>query len=326
MHRIVTAGALVLILAVPEIRAQSQTRHLSPDIEELLWWLPPDTETLQVERAPDKPRGLLFDVKEDAHGEVDDDAAPWVKVFARHLNAAKVAVSVDGSRHFAPPRGFGDMPFEGAEITRFARPLGETGQHLMAELGKLALKADRFDGVEILEFRDKAEDDVWTSLVTMPRDDVLVVATSRAYLEELLSRRKARTGTRALPEDLPEWQWADVTAPFWALRHFRRDAPNDTTSPFKESNVVDGFDPAAVGVTASVRPDGRTFVVHYLSSAANAEQIARRVWHHPDEGVSPAFRPLGANVLQIRFVAKDESDLSMFLMTLLGVLGHATYM
>ena len=196
----------------------------------------------------------------------------------------------------------------------------------MADLGKRALKVDRFDGVEIVEFRDVLESDLWTSYIAMPAADLLVVATNRPYLEELLRRRKTRTGARALPENLPEWQWVDVAAPYWALRHYRPDAPKDPTSPFSRPNVVGGFDDAAVGVTAHVKSDGRTIVAHYVSPAAVAEQTAKRLWYRPGDGVSPAFRRVGANAIEARLVAKDEEDLAMFFFYLLATLGHATFL
>jgi hypothetical protein len=53
--------------------------------------------------------------------------------------------------------------------------------------------------------------------------------------------------------------------------------------------------------------------------------MARRIWNHPDDGVAPAFRRAGVNAIEIRFVAKDEDDLSMFFFYLTAALGHATY-
>jgi hypothetical protein len=317
MHRAVTTGFLVLIIAAPGIRVESQKRQVSADIEELLWWLPPDTETLQVTQTPPRPHGPLFDGMEHARGEFVGGDESWSGILTQHLKGARIDATLEGSRHFRPPSGLGAMLYEGALIMRFAKPLGETGTRLMADLGKRALKVDQFDGLEILEFRDRLENDIWTSCITIPRADVLVIATNRGYLEELLRRRKTRTGVRALPEQLQEWQWIDVTAPFWALRHYRRDAPDD---------VLDGFDTAAVGVTAHVNSDGRTIVAHYLSHAATAEQMSKRIWHHPGDGVSPEFRRVGSSAIEVRFVAKDEEDLSMFFFYLLAALGHATYL
>jgi hypothetical protein len=66
-------------------------------------------------------------------------------------------------------------------------------------------------------------------------------------------------------------------------------------------------------------------MAHYLSRGATAEQTARRIWHHPGDGVSPAFRAVGSDAVEVRFVAKDEEELSMFFYYLMAALGHATY-
>ena len=211
----------------------------------------------------------------------------------------------------------------GAELP--AKPLGEAANRLMADLQKTALHVDQLDGLKVVEFRDKLESDTWASYIAIPRADVLVIATDRLYLEELLRRRKSRTGSRAFPKESPEWAWVDVSAPFWVLRHYGRDAPDDPTSPFGRKSIADAFDTAAVGVAAHVRADGRTIVAHYLSHASDAEQIARRIWSHPGDGVSPALRRVGPDVIEVRFVAKDEEELSMFFFYLMAALGHATY-
>ena len=135
-----------------------------------------------------------------------------------------------------------------------------------------------------------------------------------------------RTGKRALPEELPEWQWIDVSAPFWTLRHYRRDAQKDPTSPFSESNMVGGRDTEALGVTAHVNADGRTVVAHYVSRAASAEQTARRIWHHPGERVEPEFRRVGTNAVEVRLVAATDEHLSTFFFFLIAAIGHAIYL
>jgi hypothetical protein len=323
MLRVLTTCLLVLMSGVAGTRAQPRQPAIPADVEELLWWLPLDTETIQVTQTPAKPRGPLFaDVQPD---EIVAEDLSYADILTQHLEGTRIKATLEGSRHFRPPAALGEMPYEGAALVRFETPLGERGPRLMADLRKRARKVDQFDGLEIVEFSDTVESDVLTSSIAIPGPDLLVIATNRAYLEELLRRRKTRAQARALPGDLPEWRWVDVTAPFWALRHYRHDAPGDPTSPFAQPNELGVFDPAALGVTAYGREDGRTVVAHYLSRAANAEQLARRIWNHPDDGVAPAFRRAGVNAIEIRFVAKDEDDLSMFFFYLTAALGHATY-
>lgn len=86
-----------------------------------------------------------------------------------------------------------------------------------------------------------------------------------------------------------------------------------------------GADGAAVGVTAHVNADGRTIVAHYLSEGGVAEQMGNRIWNHPGDGVSPAFKRVAANVIEARFVADDEEHLSMFFFYLMAALRHAVY-
>jgi hypothetical protein len=324
MLRVLTSAVLVLISGVARTDAQPRQPTVPADVEELLWWLPPDTETVEVIRIPANPRGPLRALAQTP-GEIVADDMSYAEILTRHLKGTRIKATIEGSRHFRPPAGLGEMQYEGAALVRFETPLGERGPRLMADLKQRARKVDRFDGLVIVEFSDQVESDVVTSSLTIPGPDLLVIATNRAYLEELLRRRKSRAQARALPGDLPEWQWVDVTAPYWALRHHRHDAPGDPTSPFERRNGMDAFDTGALGVTAHVGADGRTVVAHYLSLTANAEQIARRIWDHPGDGVAPAFRRADTNVIEVRFVATDEDNLSMFFFYLMGALGHATY-
>lgn len=326
MLRVLAAVLLILITGVSTVRPQAPAR-VSADVEDLLWWLPPDTETLQVTQTPAEPQGPLFEAMEHARGEIGSGDVAYAETLARHLRSARIKATVDGSRHFRSPSGLGEMPYDGALIFLFETPLGTAGSRLTTDLEKSALKVEEIEGVKVVEFRDRLESDVWASYISIPRADVLVIASDRAYLEELLRRRGVRAGARAFPSELPEWGWVNTSAPFWAVRHYRRgEATEDPTSPFSKTRRGEGFDAAAVGVTAHASSDGRTIVTHYLSRAVNAEQIARRIWHHPGDGVTPAFRRVSNEAIEVRFSAKDEEDLSMFFFYLMGALGHATYL
>ena len=72
--------------------------------------------------------------------------------------------------------------------------------------------------------------------------------------------------------------------------------------------------------------DGRTIVTHYLSRAVDAEQIARRLFHHPGDRVVPAFRRVSNEAIEVRFTANDAEDLAMFFFFLMDALGHGTYL
>lgn len=269
----------------------------------------------------------MFEAIPHLNAEVAFGDVAYAEILTHHLRTVRAKITVDGSRHFRRPSGLGDMPHDGALIFAFEKRLGAAGTALMADLAKIALKVEQIDGVEVVEFRDQLESDVWASFIAMPRADLLVVASDRGYLEALLRRRSARTGARAFPSELPEWRLVDVMAPYWALRHYRiGDVSDDPTSPFAKTRDGKVFDVDAVGVTAHAGADGRTIVAHYLSRSANAEPIARRMWHKPGDGIAPLFRRAGKDAIEARFTAKDEEDLSMFFFYSLASLGHAVYL
>jgi hypothetical protein len=118
----------------------------------------------------------------------------------------------------------------------------------------------------------------------------------------------------------------DVNAPYWAVRHYRRDhVDEDPTSPFVHDGAAGEFDDGAIGVAAYVTVDGRTVVAHYLSTSGTADAVANRMWKNPDEGVDPVVRRAGNNVIEVRFNARDTDHLRMFFFVLFAALGHAIF-
>jgi hypothetical protein len=306
--------------AAPQAPAKPATRAM-----DLLWWLPADTETVVVTQTPaTPPNGPLFEVIKFAEVSFGDTTFPAGA--KRKLRGVSVKASVEGSRHFRPPSGLGQMRYEGATIFVFDKPLGAHGSAVMSELKKSAEGVISIEGLEVAQMREKFENDVWTSYITIARPDILILATDRQYLAEVLRRRVKREGPRALPDTLPEWRWVNTDAPFWALRHYRRDHPDqDPSSPFVRDGAAGVFDAGAVGVAAHVAADGRATVVHYLSTSDNAEAVAQEMWRHPREGLDPAIGTPADDTIEMRFTARDSDQMSMFFFFLFAALGHAIY-
>jgi len=319
--------AALFVGALASPTAQQKSSKPSPAIEELLWLLPTDTETVMVTQPQARTRSLPVDVLSPPDGRVRFPNVGYKETLERHLSGAGFKASVEGSRRFAPPSGLGGMLYEGANIFLFDKPLAADGKVLMSVLQKQALRVDVVGGFTVVEFRDKLENDVWASYITVLRPNLLVIATNLDYLKELIGRRTTRTGARALPSDLREWSWMDAASSFWAVRHFRRDVDSrDPSSPFVKNAAASEFDSGAVGVATYAADDGRTMVVHYLSTGSNAEDIARRIWHRPDDGMVPTIRRAAPDAIEVRFTAGNVEDLSKFLFYLIAVLGHAIYL
>ena len=332
MHRVVATCAIALVTVVSTAPAKQASPRSTTPLEELLWWLPENTETIMATQVPTRvASGPLFEELANLTAEIKLGDTPYAETMMRHLRSARLRGTLEGSRHFLPPSGLGEMRYEGATLYLFEKPLGATANALMTELKKTALSVEQIQNVTVVAFRDRLENDTWNSFIALPRPDVLVSATSRQYLKELLARVGTRPARRALPDTLPEWRWVDVNSPFWAVRHYRHDyAQSDPTSPFRKgrgNSAADlTFDAVALGLTAYASDDGRTVLVRYLSKSAKAEQLASRIFTHPGDGVSPSVRKIADETIEVRFTAKDGEHLSMFLFYLFAALGHATFL
>jgi hypothetical protein len=324
MNRLFATCLVVGIGAVVGAEPRQSAVRPSAAIDEMLWWLPADTETLMVQQASAPPmRGLVHDALLSEEIDVGDSAL--MASAKPHLQGARLKLTLEGSRRFTEPPGLGEFPYEGVTIYTFMKPLGAGGKALMGDLAKTCMHTRQVHGFDVVEFSEKVEDTSWTHYIAVPRPDVLLDATNLDYLTEVLTRISKRAETRALPGDLPEWRWVDVRSSFWVLRHYRREhVHEDPTSPFRKDEAGESRDPDAVGMTAHASPDGRTVVTHYSSKNATADRVATRMFSHPGDGVTPVVRPAGDDAIELRFVAKDEDHLSMFVFYLFMALGRGT--
>jgi hypothetical protein len=139
-------------------------------------------------------------------------------------------------------------------------------------------RIETIEDVKVAVFKQQLESDTWTFFVAFPRSGLVLFATDRSYLREVLARMRATGTARALPESLPEWKHVNTRAPFWGVRHFqRKDAAEDPTSPFLGDKAANVPDDDAVGATFWFDPVNRKrAIVTYLSSNRQASQILTR--------------------------------------------------
>ena len=115
------------------------------------------------------------------------------------------------------------MRYEGATLFVLDKPLGSHASALMSELKRRAAAVVSVESFDVVQLRERLENDIWTFYIAIARPDILIVATDGNYLADVLHRRATGDERRALPAALPEWRWVDTSAPYWALRHYRRD-------------------------------------------------------------------------------------------------------
>jgi hypothetical protein len=305
-------------------------------VEEILGWLPADTQTVTVLNGPVEvslPREV-----EPAAEEGPAHVIDWMLRFAllgpmgeahrRHLLGLPVTLAVEGSRRFRAPRRLGLMPYEGCHVVLFQNALGPVGDALLASLASEGARETTIEGHRVMEREEQWEDDRWRILVAHPRPRVLLIATHEGYLREVLGRMD-RTGlAQALPPSLPEWGYLDTGARLWAVRHYdAADAPNDPSSPLNERQMmVRGVtDPGALGLVFAYHPDRKLLRITYLTRASNPTRLPTMLWQQQvREGAGARVRKIAAGVATVE-LADDDRGVATLLFVTQMALGHGVF-
>src|SRR6266542_5938341 len=331
--------------ANPVAARTSNAIGASVDLEQLMSWLPADTETITVARGP-------FVVASTTPGENDtqDRAISDKDLFqnfeelplallqlkngllAKRLEGKRINLAIEGAAHFRPPAGLGEMPYEGCAIAVFSDDI-HTEIASFAKDSRSALKGERIENQDVSVFQEKLEQDTWTTFVAFPSDHVILVATDRNYLAEVLARLQGKNGQRALPNDLPEWRYVRTDARFWGLRHYdKSQTQTDPTLPFGGRKSANFPDERAIGLTFVFDPQsGRSATITYLSGD---ESIGTKPSESPlgmarapeAKGLDIKYRELSPRVVEGAYSLEHLQAVQFFLFVLEGTLGHAIYL
>jgi hypothetical protein len=252
------------------------------DQEELLWWLPADTESVVAARGPFPVRPHSSDEKDDEQWFTKKASLSEIRLEFEQLplelfisldldtvlRGSTVALAMQGSRHFRDPLpSLEVMDFEGCSIVIFENDLGKRGERLMRELSGRTTRQETVAETTVLVFHDKLEQAEWDLFLALPRPNVLLVANNLPYLREVLERMAQRRIDRALPSHLPEWRFLDPGVRYWGLRHYdRTQAEQDATSPFSEERTFGPGDQKAIGILFTLDPGNqKEAVMTYFS-------------------------------------------------------------
>jgi hypothetical protein len=307
---------------------------VAPAWEELLTWLPADTETICVVQKPftiqdrSKPDGrepysesaqLIQTLFKGPFGITERSAGLYRSLFRQ-----KVLCVVEGSRHFEC-HGDGMMRYQGCQITVMESGGDSAWKALEAKARAQPRERARIADSDVLVVADGAPIG-WTFFLAHPRPNVLVCATDRGYLTELLGRVGKKAGASALPKDLPEWKQVDTSAPMWALRHFNKQrGPSDFTSPFFPfPEGDDRADKAAVGVVFQYKESekGPIATLRYLSDAPDLIGLARRRWTKPSHDLQPRVRLVQPGVVEVQAPLTSSNASLTFAINVMWILGH----
>ena len=299
-------------------------------IENVISWLPLDTETLIVAHGPfdiadtsdDVPIRLALGLgKMAATGPLP---ANKFNRILQQLREARVSFAVEGARRFRAPQELGLAPYEGCHVTVFEKSDVPKIDAFLRDLQSTSEGSTKIGGVTAIRLRWRAEKDDWSAFVVRPQPNVIVVSTSESMLEDVLARTKGAVVGRALPSSLQEWSNVDTTARVWAIRHYARaDNDADPTSPLtsqeRAANVPDSL---AIGITISIASDTGGVVANYLSRNPQADQIVRQFWM--SNGLQPSI-VAGPRGVRIIVSSASPEMRAMLAFVMFGVLGHAVY-
>jgi hypothetical protein len=325
---------------------QPQTSSRTVAVKEVLSWLPGDTETVVAANGP-----FPFPDFDSLERNDSEQQLPFSELEARmrslplglfdlkngglakRLKGKEATLAVEGSRHFRPPAALGGMRYEGCEIVAFSPAISLDRASFLRNAAASAVRFEEIAGLKIAVFEEQQENDVWTTFVGFPRNNIVLVATNKDYLRTVLMRMGNASGPRALPADLPEWTYVNTSATVWGLRHYQKvNADLDPTSPFSGKKAANVPDDLAVGLGFWFEPAGRMAHVIYLSASKDARQVVQSYLSLADaESASPEelqirLRERAPNVIEGTVELPAAEVFSRFLFGLLAMLGHAVYL
>jgi hypothetical protein len=309
----------------------------SPSVEDVLWWLPPDTESLFVAKGPFALMPALRMASKESvllkqlqlltiailgKSEEEDSMLP------KELVGARIQLAVEGARNFRPPRSLGLMPYEGCQIIFFSPSFGARGEALFRYLTEGAKQRIEMEGQIVYVTEEKLEEDLWNFYFVRPEPNLFLAATDEKYLREVLARRGKKIEPRALPATLPEWKYIDRADSYWALRHFDQSrAEADPSSPFGGQKAANEPDEKAIGLAFSFRvAAGKEMRLYYLSRSTTSIEIAEKQWNQAQEGMYVKGRRVAPGVVEMTIRLDDEEALAYFIFVLTGVFGHGVYL
>jgi hypothetical protein len=97
--------AVGLLASITPAEGQRPPAKPSAAIDELLWWLPLDTETVVARQPQARPRGTPIDKLAEIEFEFDGFAHN--EILTQNLVDIRVKASLEGARRFRAPSGLG---------------------------------------------------------------------------------------------------------------------------------------------------------------------------------------------------------------------------
>ena len=214
------------------------------------------------------------------------------------------------------------MPYEGVHIVQFEDASADQVRKRFKFAWRRRPKHLELAGQHVAVVNAKVEDNESSYFVAKPKSGLLICGTNRHVIEETLNRMTRAATKRALPDDSPEWRLVDVDSHVWAIRHYRKNSPDDPSSPYRQQPIVPS-DNAAVGIVFWWKTTAdKVARVHYLSDATDSLRIATEGWRQPSEDLLPTIKKSDLGSIEIVATITQERATRAFVHVLLAYLGH----
>jgi hypothetical protein len=242
-----------------------------------------------------------------------------------------IVAAIEGSRDFSPPSGLGMAMFQGAVIAVFSDDITTRASAFLRDSAPTIMRTKLVEGQNVAVFKQKSEEDVWTTYVAFPKPNIAVVATDEGYLQAVLARINGKQGERALPDTLPEWKYVNTQAQFWAVRHFQNSGGKASlTSGFSCITPDMKPDKRAIGLAFSFDPDkSKTATITYLSGDEQTLQtIQKNLFNEHEPSVNEMhaqYREVQHGVLEGTYSLEKVESAQYFIFVLEALLGHPIY-
>ena len=250
-------------------------------VEEVLSWLPPDTESFWVNREPcvlDRVESVeLLNGRPTQEYSLDrlialNDGSLYSHLTGRTLRLVMAATRGTKSPAFdviSVPRG---MPQQDvAYFYFFAEPVDLPPPDESIQ-GVPVWQGSAIGNTEgIAQSGAPRNDANWIALA---RPDSLILTNKKELLDEILGRVARGSKTRALPASLPEWTQTDNTAPFWGLRHYTAQSRPKPGERGCEAAQLPEPDCHATGVAVRFDTKKERLEIRYLSETQPAQSGA----------------------------------------------------
>ncbi len=322
----------------------STTPGKTIDIQQVLTWLPTDTEALLVANGPFLMSN--FQIERETYGDHEVTSEELEKHFMsftfrlfftknnlleKYLRGKRVRFGLEASRHFRPPADIGELPFEGCALAVFEDDVDDQRGPFMKEAAQTGVRIEEIEGQKTAVFEERYQQDIWKTFITFPRKNVVFAASNEQFLREMQSRMRSPGTNRGLPNSLPEWKHVNTQAQFWGLRHFdKTQAKDDPTSPFSGKKAANLPDDGAIGLTYECNPiKGHKATLTYLSitekEIVKIEESRFPSSSEDTAGLHVQRRVLEPGVIQSTYDLSRSRPLSWFFFVFMGSLGHAVY-